>query len=247
MTSIDVQKESVQISCVAQSKILLHVIQYNVNQVHGLLLGSKRKGEDVLSVEDVVPICHSSPSKPILDIAFQIVSSYLNNSSSSSPSSSLENEKKLEIVGWYTVNERLDETQPGQAAHRIISTIASSAATELKEPLLIFVNSFKVASMISGNFDDKEDKKRINPFEVYGKDYHSVNLNKPPQWSRLYAQENVVLNKIDSVIDLCQKDEEDLPTLYDFESHMEEGSIGGDQNLLSRDWLQNLEVSKLIS
>ena len=71
----------------AYRKMIIHSIQNATSEIHGILVGkSSSKGK---SIEDVLPVCHSSPTKPILDMAFRLADSYLANHTSD-----------LKIMGW---------------------------------------------------------------------------------------------------------------------------------------------------
>ena len=87
MTDSGTDRQKLQISNLAHAKILRHVIQYSSGTIHGILVG-KVSGDDV-QIEDSIPICHSCPSKPLLDMAFRLVQTHLENDSGT-----------LEVVGW---------------------------------------------------------------------------------------------------------------------------------------------------
>ena len=88
------QQQILQISTKAQAKILRHAIQYSEGPIHGILIGQfhypkNNNAGPMLEVQDCVPICHSSPTKPLLDMAFRLVQTHIDNEPGS-----------LEIVGW---------------------------------------------------------------------------------------------------------------------------------------------------
>jgi hypothetical protein len=56
----------------AYTKIFLHAAKNQSSSVGGYLIGSENNGQ--FNILDVVPICHSSPCGPILEISAGMVS-----------------------------------------------------------------------------------------------------------------------------------------------------------------------------
>lgn len=80
--------ESLKITDLAHAKILLHAMQYSTSSIHGILIGNYKGSE--LQIQDSIPVCHSAPTKPILDMAFRMVDSHINNNIGDGS----------QIVGW---------------------------------------------------------------------------------------------------------------------------------------------------
>ena len=99
------QEQSLEITNLAHAKVLLHAIQYATGSIHGILIGqfhySSSKNNNagpLLRVEDVIPICHSAPTKPILDMAFHLVQSHIDQNMKNVAASG--NVTPMQIVGW---------------------------------------------------------------------------------------------------------------------------------------------------
>ena len=60
----------------------------------------------------MLQVCHSHPTKPIVDMALQFAEAYCNDSDN------------LEIVGWYTANERVGDNQPSPLARTVTQGFA---------------------------------------------------------------------------------------------------------------------------
>ena len=100
------QEQSLEISNLAHAKILLHAIQYSTGSIHGILIGqfhhasssTNNNAGPLLRIEDSIPICHSAPTKPTLDMAFHLVQSYIDQNKKDEATSG--NVTPLQIVGW---------------------------------------------------------------------------------------------------------------------------------------------------
>ena len=66
---------SVTVSRQACGKIFLHAAKYFESQLIGYLIGSEVNGQ--LTVSDVLSVCHTNPAGPILELAGDVVSTYL--------------------------------------------------------------------------------------------------------------------------------------------------------------------------
>jgi hypothetical protein len=66
---------SVQVSRQAYGKIFLHAAKYFDSLLIGFVIGHKIDGK--LTVTDVVPVSHSNPAGPILEIAGDVVGTWL--------------------------------------------------------------------------------------------------------------------------------------------------------------------------
>ena len=82
------EQQTVRISALARAKVLLHAATHPRSQVHGLLVGKFAAGKGggggggggggpLLAVADAVPLFHSCPTKPLLDVALRLVDAHL--------------------------------------------------------------------------------------------------------------------------------------------------------------------------
>jgi len=97
------QRQTLQISSTASAKILRHAIQYTTGSIHGALLGqfhypSNPEEGPMLEVHDCIPICHSAPTKPILDMSFRMMQSHIDSNLMNANGG--EKSAPLQIVGW---------------------------------------------------------------------------------------------------------------------------------------------------
>lgn len=60
------------VSTTAYLKMFLHVSKFSSSAIGGYLIGTSTSGGDY-NVTDVVPVCHSNPCGPILEIAAAMV------------------------------------------------------------------------------------------------------------------------------------------------------------------------------
>lgn len=101
----------VAISPISHAKIILHAVRHSYTSIHGILIGYING--DSIQVNDVLPVCHSSPTKPILDMALRIANAYAIDSGVKADES-----RQQQIVGWYTANERVGKNdEPGQVSN----------------------------------------------------------------------------------------------------------------------------------
>mmetsp|Transcript_35566 Transcript_35566/g.70547 ORF Transcript_35566/g.70547 Transcript_35566/m.70547 type:complete len:200 (+) Transcript_35566:24-623(+) len=96
---------SVEISPVAYAKMMLHLVKHPHAAVCGYLLGSVRDGINM--VEDVVPLFHSHPLAPMLEIATQLIDQHEN------------------IVGFYFVNAHVEDTRIPVFAEKVAMALSS--------------------------------------------------------------------------------------------------------------------------
>lgn len=102
----------------------LHAGQNPTCEVHGLLMGSS--SDDVTLVTKAIPVCHETPSKPLLETALSLASTA---------------EEDLVTVGWYTAPKRLDDKHPGPVPLRITANLATSDV----EPVLLMIDNDALA------------------------------------------------------------------------------------------------------
>jgi len=225
------QDQTVVVGPMAHTKMLLHACQNPYTQVHGALLGSfgtrpSGGGGPEVTITDAIPVFHSSPTKPLLDMALQLIEAHTTNSSSGGGGG---------VVGWYSANERLgDDDRPGQAALRVVGGIAAGldgmgkAPPTHSEPVAVLVSNRGAVDVLG------EDSNGVADLKVFGRD----RVNRQ-QWIKMYATEHIKCSR-KVVREVCS--DADAPSIYDFEDHLD----GGAENLATRDWLTNLVVTNLV-
>mmetsp|Transcript_9559 Transcript_9559/g.26793 ORF Transcript_9559/g.26793 Transcript_9559/m.26793 type:complete len:240 (-) Transcript_9559:3515-4234(-) len=232
------QDQTVVVGPMAHTKMLLHACQNPYTQVHGVLLGSfgtRQSSGGVgpeLTLTDAIPVFHSSPTKPLLDMALQLIEAHTANSSRGGGG----------IVGWYSANERLgDDDRPGQAALRIVGGIAAGldgmgkAPPTHAEPVAVLVSNRGAVDVLGG------DDNVVADLKVFGRD----RVHRQ-QWIKMYAPDHVKCSSTGQKVvrEVCSVDAEvsAAPAIYDFEDHLD----GGAENLATRDWLTNTIVTNLV-
>mmetsp|Transcript_23089 Transcript_23089/g.38163 ORF Transcript_23089/g.38163 Transcript_23089/m.38163 type:complete len:213 (+) Transcript_23089:112-750(+) len=143
------KKNSVEVSPESFVSMVLHAGQNPTTVVHGLLLGSF-SGNDKVVITKAIPVCHETPTKPLLEIALGIVSASADG--------------KDVVVGWYTAPERLTDTQPGPVALRIAANLGSDDAS--KEPVLLVLDNAALADCLKG-----DDSSKDAVIKAFGKDF----------------------------------------------------------------------------
>jgi hypothetical protein len=143
--STSTTKNSVTVSAESFVSMALHAGQNPTTVVHGLLLGSFSSGK--VTVTKAIPICHETPTKPLLEIALGLVDT-----------------DKDVVVGWYTAPERLDDLEAGPVALRIVANLASDNATE--EPVLLVLDNALLAKCLTGKSDTSAPV-----IKAFGKDF----------------------------------------------------------------------------
>lgn len=121
-----------------------HAISHRNSIVHGLLLGSV--SGDVVSVEDAVPLSHSAPTKPLVEIALGLISS----------------KTTLQVVGWYTSPSLYKDKHPGPVAVRMASSLATGP---IEHPVLCVVENEALGKCVSSAGEASGVVK------AYGKDF----------------------------------------------------------------------------
>ncbi|KAJ3148023.1 hypothetical protein HDU86_007591 [Geranomyces michiganensis] len=102
-----------QLSHVAYCKLVLHATKHSVSEVSGVLLGRKKSAE-VVEVVDAVPLFHSRPLAPMLEVALQQVQLYCD-------------QKSLQVVGMYAANQAF--------ANKEVSAVTSKIAGKIDDNL----------------------------------------------------------------------------------------------------------------
>lgn len=123
---------NVVVSPAALALMSMHALTHPTAEVHGLLIGKSSGGKT--QVTSAYPVCHESPTKPLVDIAITLTLSLLDESSASDV-----------IVGWYAVPELAGDTKPNPAALRIVSGLEEMSSN----PVLVTVSKLAVANLAS--------------------------------------------------------------------------------------------------
>jgi hypothetical protein len=223
MMTIDIQ---IQLSAVAHTKIILHAAANPDCQViHGILVGYAEGSS--LYVMDVLPVCHSHPTKMILNVSFRLAEEYLRRRQQQQPKMT-SNNKNTTIMGWYTAKERRDDTlEPHPTSLRIMSTIHSSTphstADNRASPILLCVPNDLSQSYQAYSWDAAQ---RL-----------PVTVDDPNGIA------TAALEK--SCYGSCILRSSNLP-IYDFECHLEGASVNN-STLQDRDWLTNCAVAEFVN
>ena len=214
-------KSNLSVAPKVHAKMMAHAIRNSHSVVHGILLG--KYGEELI-ISDVLPVCHSTPTKPILDMSLRLAEAYcLAN----------DDNENLEIIGWYTAPEKQVDESPGPVALKIIRSIASNS--ESKEPVLICITNNDVENFLK--IEKPNDIDNIG-FSVYGKDGGN-------HWNDLYKVESIKSSigswsaSNQAAVDVSLDDE---LKLYDFEDHVSSGSAG----VKDKDWIRNENIGNTL-
>mmetsp|Transcript_32494 Transcript_32494/g.90493 ORF Transcript_32494/g.90493 Transcript_32494/m.90493 type:complete len:204 (+) Transcript_32494:103-714(+) len=136
----------VVVSPLAFTMIAMHSLTYPTAQVHGILIGSLQGS--TVKVVDALPVCHESPTKPLVESALAMSLSSLQDGST--------------IVGWYSVPELVGDGKPGAAELRIAAGLEAVA----KNPVLVTVSKIAVEKLATA--DDLSGEELL---EAFGKDF----------------------------------------------------------------------------
>jgi hypothetical protein len=123
-----------------------HALHHSTVAVHGALIGTFASGQ--VTITDAIPICHETPTTPLVDTALSLVQANL--------------PANTQVVGWFTAPELLDDTQPGPVALRIVSQLPQK-----QEPVLIVVSNMQLLRLVS----DEEGASVSRIMKAFGKDF----------------------------------------------------------------------------
>jgi len=231
--SNEFKSQSVEISSLASAKMMGHALRFPYGPIHGILLGKFQEGSSTILIQDIIPVCHSYPTKPIIDMALRMTEVHLDVSK--------EELKDLKIVGWYAANERSDDETPKHAALKITSELSEYSVTNQGlgekggEIILISVLSKGMKQMMVAAAESKDESPA---FKVYGRDGVRKDWTREYPPTQISVQRNSRLASI--FISIASKDAK-ASTLefFDFESHLEEGG-------LNNNWITNAPFTKLV-
>jgi len=220
---------AVIVTPLAYTKITLHAVANPCQPIHGILVGNQCEGN--LRIVDALPVCHSHPTRTILNMAFRLAESHLLRTTSTNTTT---------IVGWYTAAERLDDTKASPAVFRILSTIHS---TELGiEPVLLCIQNSKFTNLMEEEEDEQKDTASTllqgYSWDAQNKRTTSIPVVLVQQSSGSPGKTLAALRTHCSGFLSSSRTTSRLP-IYDFENHLEEG---GSSHIQETDWLVNRAV-----
>jgi len=204
---------SVKFSKVAYTKMMLHATTNPTTQIHGILVGTNS-----YDITDAIPVCHTPPTKPLLDMALRITQAYIADDGSGSS----------QIVGWYTANERSNDDIASPPTWKIVQSI------DRDNGILVLVTSDSFDSLLQNRCDQDG---RGRGFEVYSMQEPET----PMACSSVSIEKGDWVEVSKSVADACLTDG---AVVYDFENQLEGGMKGLKDKSL--DWLRNVHVQKLL-
>jgi len=219
-----------KISPIAYTKMILHAMRHSRSTIHGILLGSFDVQTSDLTINDALPVFHSTVTKPVLEFSLRLALSYCS-----------QKKNGIGVVGWYTCNENLGDEIPGPVALRVTKSIYSNIplSSEKIEPVLILVKNSGIELMFSNNPSgslEDNNNNGIIAIQVYGKDSTNNWLNPVPP---VHVSTTVGTWKtyIESCVALCLEDPKDI-LFTDFEDHLS-CSIGEKHEM---NWIVNNDV-----
>ena len=177
-----------------------HALHHSTVAVHGVLIGTFASGNNKVTITDAIPICHETPTTPLVDTALSLVQATL-------PS-------QIQIVGWFTAPELLDETQPGPVALRIVAQLLPQQTTQ--EPVLVVVNNSQLVQLVA----DKEGASVSKTIKAFGKDFGQ-------QWMEPLE---VMVEKESSVTEAVKQVHQQGIVVNDLVDHWEAGSTTSEWN-----------------
>jgi Uncharacterised protein family (UPF0172) len=126
----------------------IHSLSHLGTEVHGVLLGSMNGSK--VDVSLVYPICHETPTRPLIDAALAVCMASLEEDSSNS------------LVGWYTIPVTFRDGQPSGAVHRILAGLEGVIA----DPVLVTGSQLSTAMLAS-----KPEASKTELVHAFGKDF----------------------------------------------------------------------------
>lgn len=141
---------NVTISPEAYRLMILHAATHSTKPVHGILVGST--SEDGIVVESAFPICHETPTRPLLDMGEALVESWLSSDSNSNNM----------IVGWFMSPEILSDRVSDPVAMRIASVLPKKT----DDGVLLVLQNEEIGQLVS---DGKVTASAC--IQAFGKDF----------------------------------------------------------------------------
>ncbi len=219
--------DTITFSPCSHAKMMTHAARHPRNTVNGILLGKYEANK--LVITDVTPVCHSIPTKPLLDMALRLSEAYC-----------VSNESNCEIVGWYTAPEKNVDDGPGPVALKIVSSMAAvggGGKSASEEPVLVTITNSRLESFYD---EDQTSESDQMGFIVSGKD------NATNHWSKQYEAKNILISEGSwkssngAAVEISLDDSLEF---NDFEDHLS----GDIDTVKGRDWLKNESIVKSVS
>lgn len=208
---------STKFSKAAYTKMMLHATKNSTTQIHGILIGTSSSSS--INITDAIPICHSAPTKPIVDMGLRLVQASLD---------------KEEIVGWYSGNERAGDNLPSSVSYKLAAQI--QALNEKDAAVLVMINSDSFTNMLENHCDESG---RDRGFDVYSVTGNKSDVDMPLSTSNVSLAEGDWKSVSGTVAETCLKDGAGV---VDFENQLEAGAKGLKNKLQEGDWLRNVHV-----
>jgi hypothetical protein len=135
--------QKVSVEPLALVSITQHAASHKYEAIHGLLVGTVA-GDHHVVVQNAVPVCHGTPTRPLVETAIGLIQTKTDNT----------------IVGWYTAPALLHDTKAGPVALRM----AANLETDRLEPVLLVLQNDNLVACRKG--EGNTDKL----LEAFGKD-----------------------------------------------------------------------------
>ncbi|KAI8586154.1 hypothetical protein BDZ88DRAFT_483879 [Geranomyces variabilis] len=208
-----------RLSHIAYSKLVFHAAKHSVCEVSGVLIGRKKSGDEI-EVVDAVPLFHSRPLAPMLEVALQQVQIYCD-------------QKSLQVVGLYAANQGFANKDvsatTSKIAGKIDDNLGGGAILLMASEALVVTGSiytWKLTSPLYLQLDAAKLEARANPAVI-------AYTQTAGGWTAL--QSNYLVSAPDSV-DLARLlRDRAYAQVNDFDSHLDNMTL---------DWLVNDVVAK---
>jgi len=176
--------------------MMLHASTNSRTPIHGILIG--QQSSDQCSVTDIVPVSHSNPTKPIIDMALRFTEEFCRVQGGG-----------LMMVGWYTANERVGDNTPSPIAWKVVANMKETLSSE---PILAIITSDSFEVMLRKECTADGQGKG---FKVYS------NCDESSEAVEDIKAENGDWSEVSALVaDICLKGN---AKLCDFENHLEGG------------------------
>ena len=206
----------ISLSSLAETKMALHSAKHGFSSpIHGIVIGKKSGGSDVLEIVDTIPVCHEVPTKPIVDMALRLVDAHLQQ----------QGEDDLTIIGWYTSNaSTLDDEAPNPSACRIASSMSENCQEGGDNFILVMITTSGLLAAVS-----KDSDSSLSPLcRVFQRHANTKTFSHEVHSSRI-TQENDTACIISKALSM------EMP-IYDFVDHI---SHYGSEDWNKMDWIKN--------
>ncbi len=214
-------KQSLSFQPIVHAKMMAHASKNPRSVVHGILLGNFDSNQ--ANVVDVLPVCHSTPTKPILDMSLRLAEAYCISS---------DEKTKIEIIGWYTAPEKDIDDSPGPVALKIISSIAASSESSEND------NEHILVCITNKDMEKFFKVKKDSDHEHMGFTVYACNSDGEGKWNNQYSEESIKSSIVSwsssnkAAVQVCLDD--DLQ-FFDFEDHLSSGT----DDIKQTDWIKN--------